>query len=361
MRLTLKVGKILLTLLLATVALIATLFISLRVSNQHANASAFEIRDLNGINEAGYVRLGGIDQWVQIRGHNRDNPVLLCVHGGPGGTWLPVTRLFLPWEKEFTVVLWDQRGAGKTLKTTGASVAASMTLDRMTQDGIELAEHLRTRLGKRKIILLGHSFGSVLGVLMAKNRPDLFAAYIGTGQVSDLPRSTAGEFVRLEQRAQVGHDAATLRAIAQMGPPPFKNLQQVATFFEQAGKYQPAADNAALEAMKRSLTSPPPNYSLRDEVNRMRSFTAVPPWSLYNELLNTNLAALGPEFEIPVFFIQGRDDTVTPLAHAEEYFKTIRAPQKELLVLPDGGHFAVWSHADAFLQQLVAHVCPIVR
>lgn len=260
MRITLKIGKILLTLLLAAFVVIAALFLSLRAYNQHANASAFEIRDPHGINEAGYVRLGGIDQWVQIRGRDRDNPVLLCVHGGPGGTWLPVTRLFLPWEKEFTVVLWDQRGAGKTLKTTGPSVAATMTVERMTQDGIELAEHLRTRLGKQKIILLGHSFGSVLGVRMAKLRPDIFSAFIGTGQVSDLPRSTAGEYLRIQERAQAAHDAETLRALAQIGPPPFKNLKQVASFFEQAGKYQPASDNVALDAMKRSLTSPPPDY-----------------------------------------------------------------------------------------------------
>lgn len=361
MRFILKLGKILIVVLLAGTIAVVALLLSARTYRQHTGAKAFEIHSSNGIDESGYVRIGGIDQWVQIRGQDRNNPVLLCVHGGPGGTWLPVTRLFLPWEKEFTVVLWDQRGAGKTLKASGPSIALTMSVERMTQDGIELAEHLRTRLGKQKIVLLGHSFGSVLGVRMAKQRPDLFFAYVGTGQVNDLPRSVAAEFARLQDRARVAQDVATLRMLTTIGPPPFKNMQQVGAFFEQSGKYQPASDGAALNELKHSLLAPPPNYSLRDEVNRMRGFVAVPPWSLYAELLGTQLAELGADFKIPVYFIQGGLDTVTPLAHAEEYFNAIDAPHKELAVLADGGHFAVWSRADAFLRELVLRVRPIAR
>lgn len=360
MRFILKVGKILLVVVVVAIVATAASFVSLRTYHQHANAKAFEIHTPHGINESGYVRIGGIDQWVQIRGQDRDNPVILCVHGGPGGTWLPVTRLFLPWEKDFTVVQWDQRGAGKTLKSTGGSIASTMSVERMAQDGIELAEHLRTRLGKEKIVLLGHSFGSVLGVRMAKVRPDLFHAFVGTGQVNDLPRSMALEFARLQDRAKTTHDTETLRALAMIGPPPFKSMKQVTAFFDQAGKYQCASDNAAINEVKQSLTSPPPDYSLRDEVNRLRGFIAVPPWALYDELLNTKLATLGTDFEVPVFIIQGGQDTITPLSHVEEYFSTIRAPHKELAVIADGGHFAVWSQADAFLKELVQRVRPLV-
>jgi pimeloyl-ACP methyl ester carboxylesterase len=136
-----------------------------------------------------YVRIGGIDQWIQIRGEDRNNPIMLRVHGGPGATWTPLITLFLPWEKEFTVVQWDQRGAGKTLEATGDSVAESMSVDRMTQDGIELTEFLRNHLHKNKIILLGHSWGSILGIHMVKQRSDLFSAYVGTGQVANLQKS----------------------------------------------------------------------------------------------------------------------------------------------------------------------------
>ena len=102
---------------------------------------------------------GGIDQWIQIRGQDRNNPVLLCLHGGPGGAWIPYTTTFVPWEKDFTAVQWDQRGTGKTPETTGASIADTLSVDRMSQDGIEVAQNLRDHLQKQKIILLGHSRG----------------------------------------------------------------------------------------------------------------------------------------------------------------------------------------------------------
>src|SRR6478672_7356876 len=111
------------------------------------NAKQFAIRSAKGIDEAGYVNIGGIEQWVTIRGQDRANPVLLFLHGGPGDVTSCWTfRMFDPWEDHFTVVQWDQRGAGRTLKKSGTAGAPSLTVDRMAQDGIELAEYLRKHL-----------------------------------------------------------------------------------------------------------------------------------------------------------------------------------------------------------------------
>ena len=126
--------------------------------------------------------IGGIDQWIEIMGTNKSNPVLLILHGGPGSTWDPFSDLFQDWESHFTMVYWSQRGAGKTYRKTGPSIAATMTIDRMVDDGIEVAEYLKSHLGKDKVILLGHSWGTVLGIKMIQKRPELFSAYIGTGQ-----------------------------------------------------------------------------------------------------------------------------------------------------------------------------------
>src|SRR5438309_1872368 len=115
------------------------------------NAKQFAITSAKGIDEASYVRVGGIEQWVTIRGQDRANPVLLFLHGGPGDVTNPwAFAMFAPWEKQFTVVQWDQRGAGRTLRRTGPAVAPTMTVDRMLQDGIEVAEYLRTHLQKDK-------------------------------------------------------------------------------------------------------------------------------------------------------------------------------------------------------------------
>src|SRR6185437_11474166 len=111
----------------------------------------------NGIDETGFVRIGGVDQWVQIRGRDKRNPILLWVNGGPGLSVIPNTPLFHDWEKYFTVVMWDQRGAGRTFEKYGTSLGRTMSIARMTQDRLDLAQYLRAHLHKDKIILLGHS------------------------------------------------------------------------------------------------------------------------------------------------------------------------------------------------------------
>src|SRR6266851_1301855 len=169
-----KVLKVTLWSLLAVIVVGLATLTGMRAYRQHVNAQAIAIHAPSSIDEAMYVSIGGIEQWIQIRGEDRANPVLLILHGGPGGSWRHLTPLFLDWEKQFAIVQWDQRGAGKTLESTGAGIASTMSVDRMAADGIEVAEFLRKHLHKDKVILLGHSWGSILGIRMAKARPDLF-------------------------------------------------------------------------------------------------------------------------------------------------------------------------------------------
>src|SRR5262249_41689750 len=146
---------------------------------------------------------GGIEQWVTIRGQDSHNPVILFLHGGPGLTWSPfAASAFGAWEKNFTLVQWDQRGAGRTYAKNGPSIESTMTLDRMVQDGIEVAQYLRQHLGKEKIILFGASWGSVLGVEMIRRNPELFEAYIGEAQVVNVHASEAASYARVLQIAR---------------------------------------------------------------------------------------------------------------------------------------------------------------
>ncbi len=146
--------------LIAVVALIV-LAIGYRTWRQHENAVALAIRIRRTVlEEASFIRTGGIDQWVQIRGENRDNPVILFVHGGPGSSETPLSALFRPWEKYFTVVMWDQRCAGKTFARNGAESCKSLSIAGTAHDGEALADYLRHHLHNNKIILLGHSWGT---------------------------------------------------------------------------------------------------------------------------------------------------------------------------------------------------------
>ena len=190
---------------------------------RNRNAQDYAITDPNGIDEAKYVEVGGIEQWITIRGDDRKNPVLLLLHGGPGDATNPWGYAgFRSWLKYFTVVQWDQRGAGRTLGRNGPSLAPTITIDRMTQDGIELAELLRKALQKDKIVLVGHSFGSILGVFMVKARPDLFYAYVGTGQVADETRNYAVAYTELLKKAETLQDPRAIRELKEVGPPPYR-------------------------------------------------------------------------------------------------------------------------------------------
>lgn len=326
---------------------------------QHANAKAIAIRSPNGIDEGMYVRIGGIDQWIQIRGQDRNNPVLLCVHGGPGATWTSLITLFLPWEKEFTVVQWDQRGAGKTLGATGDSVAETMSADHMTQDGIELTEFLRNHLHKDKIILLGHSWGSILGIHMVKQRPDLFYAYVGTGQVANLQKSIAIGYSCTLGNARAAGDAKAVRELERLGTPPYDSPEKVFTYFKWLGQYEGDADRTAQSSLLGKTMFGAPNFSLRDIYERNRGFFQIPTWRRYQEMLNTDLASLGTDFKVPIFFFQGTEDEVTAASLAKSYFDQIDAPHKEYVAFEGVGHFAVWSVPDKFLQELVVRVRPL--
>jgi pimeloyl-ACP methyl ester carboxylesterase len=340
--------------LLALFGCLVLAVLGVRAHRQHVIASELAIRTPNGIDEAMYVKIGGINQWIQIRGQDRKNPVILCLHGGPGGSWLGQTPIFLPWEKQFTVVQWDQRGTGKTLETTGSSIAATMSVDRMTQDGIEVTEFLRNHLHKDKIILLGFSWGSLLGVHMVKMRPDLYYAYVGTGQVSNMPIAQQMSYAYVLEKARAANDASAVQNLKRIGPPPFDSMEKIVTFFQTLGKYECESDrNAGVGA----LTAP--NYSLWDIYNLFKGFARVPTFSVYHEMLSADLSSLGPDFQIPIFIFQGADDERTPASLAQEYFNSINAPHKEFVLFEGGGHFTVLSMSGKFLQELVTRVRPL--
>lgn len=160
-------------------------------------ARDYAISTPNGIQEDRYVTLGGIEQWISIRGEDRNNPVILLVHGGPGdATSLYGYALLRSWFKRFTVVQWDQRGAGRTYERDGPSTPM-VTIDRIVQDGIELSDSLRRELKKDRIVVVGHSFGSIVGLEMVKARPDLYYAFVGTGQIGAPADSTLAAAYRL--------------------------------------------------------------------------------------------------------------------------------------------------------------------
>ncbi len=318
------------------------------------NAKQFAITSPNGVDEAGYVMLGGIEQWVTVRGRDRGNPALLFLHGGPGDATNPWSfALFAPWQKYFTVVQWDQRGAGRTLGKTGPKVAPTITVDRIVEDGVELAEHLRKRLGKEKIVLVGHSFGSVIGVLMARARPDLFLAYVGTAQVADEPRRNYGAaYDALLKKARDLGEQAAIEELTRVGPPPYKSGEGFAVQRKWSNAFE-GADQFLYGTIGQALAAP--GGSVKD-INDWFDGQELSAESLVPQLKSIGQKELGLEFGIPVYFFQGAEDFTTPTELARQYLGRLKAPRKEFVTLEGGGHFAVFMRSDQFLKELVRRV-----
>lgn len=317
------------------------------------NADAYAIKSAKGIDEAGYVNIGGIQQWVAIRGQDRGNPVLLILHGGPGDPTNPWTfAMFADWEKYFTVVQWDQRGAGRTFTASGPSVGPTMTIDRMVEDGIEIAEYLRKHLAKKKIIIVAHSFGSVLGLQMIRKRPDLFFSYVGTGQVSDYPdRNYTATYEALLRKAQSSGNKEAIDELTAIGPPPYKTGAGYRVQWRWANRFE-GADQFIMSTLGLSLVAPGNSvrYMVDHEEGMMLSGERLVP-----QTKSVTQKVLGYEFSIPIFFFQGSEDFTTSTVLAEEYLKLIKAPHKEFVRIK-GGHFAMFMNSGEFLQELVNRV-----
>ena len=165
-----------------------------------------KIVSANGIDEAKAVEIGGIQQWITVRGRDRANPILLVLHGGPAAPDLPNRYLYEPsWADYFTVVQWDQRGGGKTFELNAqAKVAPTMTKERMIRDAEDVVAYLRTTYGKQKIFVLGHSWGSLLGLSLAERKPEWLHAYIGVGQIINMRE---GEKISYEWTLNEAHKA----------------------------------------------------------------------------------------------------------------------------------------------------------
>src|SRR5580704_7163438 len=321
------------------------------------NAKDYAIDPAKGIDEASYVSIGSIEQWVTIRGQDRRNPVLLFLHGGPGDVTNPWSfAMFAPWEANFTVVQWDQRGAGRTLSKSGASVAPTMTLDRMTQDGIELTEYLCKHLGKRKIILVAHSFGTILGLRMIRERPELFIAYVGTGQVADEMQNYTVAYEALLKEARARGDQQALDDLKNIGAPPYANgwgyqvQRKWSNRFEGADRFLAGTLGLALVA---------PGNSVRD-LNDSIDGQILSGERLVPQTQAETMKELGLKFAIPIFFFEGTEDFTTPTEVARTYFEAIQSPRKEFVPIP-GGHFAMFMNSGQFLRELVAHVAPVAH
>lgn len=328
-----------------------------RKSIQKRLAKELTITAPNGIVEKTFITIGGIEQWITIRGEDRRNPVLFFVHGGPGSVYSIFAPLLRSWEQYFTLVQWDQRGAGKTFRRNGKEGNSPLTFERLVQDGIEVAEFLRSRLCQ-PIILVGSSVGSITGTIMAKQRPDLFAAYVGTDQNSTPDASEISYHLTRQWLEAAGKtkDIATLEQLnAKKGHMTTQEFTKRIQLTINANTTIPhMTKDIVLPGM---LTSP--DHTFGDIIDIFKGMTYSTD-HLVSAIEAVDLRTLGRRFELPFFLLQGDTDAVTPTAAAKAYFDGIEAPHKEFVLINKAGHLAAFARPEQFLQELLQRVRPCV-
>jgi len=321
---------------------------------QRRAARALTIGTARGIAESGYIQIGGIGQWIQVRGEDRANPVLLFLHGS-GMTMTPFTPVYRDWEKHFTVVQWDRRGTGKTLRRNRRD-SDRLTFDLMAADGVEVAEYLCQRLNTDKVILVGHSQGTIVGVMMAQRRPDLFHAYVGTGQVADMARNEAESYPLAVQRARASGRGKAVRELQKIGAPPYPAARTWLIKQRWSFDTDPELRAWGKKSLRMLLTAP--DMSLRDIYRFNLAFTFYPQ-PLYEETMRWDARQHGTRFAVPFFLLHGDADQHTLTNLAREYFAAVEAPSKDLALLPGGGHCAVLMQPATFLTELRARLDPL--
>ena len=308
------------------------------------------------------VNLGGQEQWILIRGVDITKPVILFLHGGPGTSNMCLLRKYTDeLEKHFIVVTWDQRGAGKSYQAINPHSA--MTIDRFVLDTGELTQLLCHRFNQKKIFLVGNSWGSLIGVLSIQKYPDSYHAYIGTGQIVNMQENEQISYDWTLAQAIKAEDKQAIQTLTEIGNPPYAGdgQKELITQRRLLGKYGGelyGSSNGAFPLIFISLICAT-EYTLLDKVNFFKGIFAS-NHLLSQELLTINLKKQELSFKVPIYFALGKHDYEVPSILAEQYFKMIEAPKKELIWFENSAHLANIEENEKFNNLLINNILPTI-
>jgi proline iminopeptidase len=326
--------------------------------------SARKILTPSGVERLEKVRIGEIEQWVSVRGVDRRNPVLLYIHGGPGYVSMPMSWWSTRgWEEYFTVIQWDQRAAGKTyLLTDPKVVAPTLTNERMVADAEEMAEWARKAFSKRKIFVLGHSYGSYLGLELARRHPDWLYAYIGVGQVANMPESERRGWQFAMDAARREGNGEAIRELQSIAPYPAPEKvspiqdtyieRKWMTYYGGAMAYRHTNDAEA------DLSYLSPDYK-DDEIRHLWDGNAFATPFLLPGLLAKRSTTT--KLDVPLILFEGRHDRNVNADVSAEWFAQVQAPEKHLVWFEHSAHLLITEEPGKVLISLVRYALPIAE
>ena len=294
------------------------------------------------------VNLGDMEQWLLIRGEDRNNPVLLWLHGGPGSAQMPIAHAFnSEMEKDFIVVHWDQRGAGKSNPRNFDE--STMTIKQYVQDAHELTLYLKEEYNQEKIYLLGHSWGTQFGILLAQAYPEDYHAYIGVSQVVDPLRNGDLSWPWLATQVEISGSQKDQKRLQKLGGPPFAEHDRYVSFAKMIEAYGGGTDIPFSRLVQAALAAP--EYTLR---NYPAWFNGANRGSgpMWDSTLDFNLMEDVPRLEVPTYFLMGVNDHNTDPRLVQEYLEVLEAPHKEIILFENAAHTPFLSQPSTFHETL---------
>jgi proline iminopeptidase len=308
------------------------------------------------------IKVGDGEQALMIRGYDIDNPVLLYLSGGPGQSSLPWPRVvFEDLSRSFVIVGWDQRGTGKSY--AALDPAETLTLERTIADTIEVTEYLRQRFDEEKIYLLGESWGTTLAVLAAQQRPDLYHAIIGSGQMVSQRETDRRLYHDLLAHAEQSGDEALAQQMLAYGEPPYADLYAyvfVMGYYDRL--YKPYSPPQAYLEKGREAGLGPWNvlgseYNFVEKINVFRGFLDTAA-VLYPQLQGLDFRQDVPELAVPVYVLDGAAELSARRDLALEWFDQVEAPIKRRFTLENAAHAPAFEHFETFTQIMTETVLP---
>jgi pimeloyl-ACP methyl ester carboxylesterase len=302
------------------------------------NVKTPEINGELAVSELIKVEINDEEQWISIRGKNKNNPVILFLAGGPGGSQLGAVRRNLAMlEDNYTIVNWEQPGSGKSFNSVDTD---ALDINRYVEDGLAVTEYIKEKYNKEKIYLMGESWGSALGVFLIDERPENYYAFIGTGQMVAFEETERLCYEKALEIAKAKGDQEQIAKLEEIGQPPYygKNMAlTTATYLQYLSKEMtnnPEVYNPGYNTLE-DLSSV--EYGILDQINffrgMLRTFSNV-----YPKLYPIDLRKDYSKLEVPIYFIHGKHDLNAPVKLVEDYYKKLEAPDKEMIIFQHSGH-----------------------
>jgi len=328
-------------------------------------ANARKIVSANGVEELVEIPIGGTQQWISVRGRDRDNPILLMIHGGPASPEMPTSWYFQGgWEEYFTVVQWDQRGSGKTYNANDPKlIGPTLSLERITQDAEEVVQYLRVKYHKDKIFVLGHSWGSVVGLQLAHRHPEWLYAYVGMGQVISGKENERVGYRMTLQVAEAAGNAQAIRELKSIAPYPNADgtvpLEKIDKERKWSVYYGGLTWGRKNLDYYFDLMQLSPDYTEADiaAVDKGSRLSLGP---LLGDMLNFDYRGI-TEWHCPIIIFAGRHDFTTPSSVAAEWLQKVHAPSKKLVWFENSAHMMMVEEPGHMLVHLVEDVRPLAK